>query len=149
MNKHALVRGIGLKFIQDHYQMRLLLEGEAVYRAALNNMDTSEIAGLTGDVKSRLPDLSNEAFTWYNQCFHVAIWEAADNQLLESYLMGLWNGPSKGKTVSNIDHYLHSIQEHEQIITAIAEGRGEDARVCMHNHISRGLENMLKSYQLL
>jgi DNA-binding GntR family transcriptional regulator len=149
MNKHALVRGIGIKFIQDHYKMRLLLEGEAVYCATLNKMDTSEIATLTGEVKSQLPDLSSEAFVYYNQCFHVAIWEAADNRLLESYLMGLWNGPSKGKTVSNIDHYIHSIREHEQIITAIAEGRGEDARLCMHNHVSRGLENMLKSYQLL
>jgi DNA-binding GntR family transcriptional regulator len=149
MNKHALVRGIGLKFIRDHYQMRILLEGEAVYCAACNRMDTSELAQLTGEVKSRLPDLSSEVFTCYNQCFHVALWEAADNRLLEGYLMGLWNGPSKGRTVSNIDHYVHSIREHEEIIAAIAEGRGEDARRCMHDHVSRGFENMVKSYQLL
>ncbi|MFP3040770.1 GntR family transcriptional regulator [Treponema primitia] len=148
MNKHALVLGIDLKFIQDHYRMRILLEGEAAFCAANNNMDTGEIAEITRNIKNKLPGVAPEEFADYNQRFHTIIWESADNQRLYSFLMSLWNGASKGKAVSNMDHFNRSIYEHEQIISAIAGHQAEQSQQFMHKHVSRGLENMLRSYQL-
>jgi DNA-binding GntR family transcriptional regulator len=149
MNKHALVRGISVKFIEDHYRIRRLLEGEAAFCAAGNNMDVGKIAELSKEIKSRFPNVSTDFFNEYNQCFHVAIWEAADNERLHSFLMSLWNGASKGKTISDIDHYMKSTKEHEQIIEAISKHKAEDARRFMEAHVLRGLQNMLKSYELI
>ena len=40
MNKGAIVNNIDKKFIQDIFEMRILLESEAAYRAAKNGMET-------------------------------------------------------------------------------------------------------------
>jgi DNA-binding GntR family transcriptional regulator len=148
MNKHALVRAIGVKFIEDHYRIRRLLEGEAAFCAAENSMDVREISELTGRIDKQLPNITTEIFNDYNQRFHVAVWEAANNERLHTFLMSLWNGASKGKTISDTDHYIQSTREHMQIIGAISRHRAEDARKFMEAHVLRGLKNMLKSYQL-
>jgi DNA-binding GntR family transcriptional regulator len=148
MNKHALVRSIGVKFIEDHYKIRRLLEGEAAFAAARNNMDVEKISALTGGIKKQFPGVSTAEFNEYNQRFHLAIWEAANNERLHAFLMSLWNGASKGKTISDAEHYIQSTNEHEQIIVAISKSQAEEARRFMEAHILRGLKNMLKSYQL-
>ena len=38
MNKGAIVNPIDEKYIRDHYEMRMLLESEAAYRAAKNGL---------------------------------------------------------------------------------------------------------------
>jgi DNA-binding GntR family transcriptional regulator len=147
MNKHALVLGITPKFIQDHYKTRILLEGEAAYRAAENNMDVTLLAEKNKTIKKNIPNFTADEFAEYNQWFHVSIWDAADNQKLRNLLMGFWNGASVGRTIPDKDHFARSIKEHERITAAIKNHRAEDAKQLMGDHIFRGMQNMLKSYQ--
>ncbi|MDR0623862.1 MAG: GntR family transcriptional regulator [Treponema sp.] len=147
MNKHALVRGITVKFIQDHYKTRIILEGEAAYCAAENNMDITPLVERNLLIKNKSPGFTADEFAEYNQWFHVSIWDAADNQRLRSLLMGFWNGASVGRAIPGEDHFIRSIKEHEQITAAIKNHRAADAKRLMGNHIFRGMQNILKSYQ--
>lgn len=52
MNRGAIVKGIDAKFIQDHFDMRILLEREAAFRAAQRGMDIF-CAALSGGLRRR------------------------------------------------------------------------------------------------
>lgn len=148
MNKGAIVRGIDRKFIIDHYETRMLLEGNAAFRAAQRRPDTGAIAKLCQETlyALRRSDISQSVEA--NQTIHLFIWRAADNQRLYSFLMSLWNGPSIGKTTTQLEHHLKSALEHCEIIRSIQDGNAEEARQSMERHIQRSMENILASFAL-
>ena len=78
MNRGAIVTGIDEKFIQDHFQVRILLEGEAAARAAGNAMDTRELTALQQWAQDHRDTMSEQEYQDYNQQFHTAIWRAAE-----------------------------------------------------------------------
>lgn len=147
MNRGAIVKGIDEKFIQDHFDMRILLEGEAAYRAAQRSMDVSALHQEQNQAESRFLTMGAEEYGKYNQDIHVAIWRAADNQKLYDYLSALWNGPSIGRSVEPNDHRAKSIQEHGFILRCIEQGLAEAARDAMRQHIERSKQNILDSFQ--
>ena len=147
MNKGAIVKGVDEKFIKDHYEMRMLLEGEAAKRAAENKMETSALLEEVKNANTNPESLSKEYYEDLNQRIHTSIWKAADNQKLYSYLMSLWNGPSIGRKTSAGDHYKASTGEHMKTLEAISENNGELARKCMEEHIRRSMDNILSSFK--
>ncbi|NLW56624.1 MAG: GntR family transcriptional regulator [Firmicutes bacterium] len=146
MNKTAVVKKIDTKFILDHYEMRILLECEAVVRATANQMDTTALAEQQKKILNRLDELTEEEYIAYNQVLHTSIWKAADNQKLYNILMDLWNGPSIGKTTSTAEHRLRSIEEHGEIIQFIQSRNPQNAKQAMDKHIRRSMNNILESY---
>ncbi len=147
MNKGAIVKQIDEKFITDHYEMRILLESEAAARAAARGMEVSSLLTELYHLADNMASVDPKYYTELNQQIHTAIWHAADNQRLYDYLMNLWNGPSVGKTASEKDHYSRSTEEHILILQAIRDKNQEEARKIMAGHISRSMENILKSFQ--
>lgn len=147
MNKGAVVKHIDEKFVSDHYEMRILLEGEAAARAARNGMETSELLAKLYHLKDNLKVTERQYYTDLNQELHTSIWRAADNQKLYSFLSGLWNGPSTGQANSELEHFCKSTEEHIQILQYIRDRREEEARLLMQQHISRSMENILKSFR--
>lgn len=143
MNKGAIVQGIDGKFIRDHYEIRTLLESEAAARAAERGMDVSALLDETCAARSEQSFTNKEYYEDLNQRIHMAIWKAADNQRLYSYLMNLWNGPSIGKTTVESNHYKISTDEHIATLKAIASRNPEEARRIMSEHITRSMNNML------
>mgnify|MGYP001036622783 CR=1 FL=1 len=146
MNRGAIVKGIDEKFIQDHFDMRILLEGEAAFRAAQRSMDVSALRPEQNRAEARFLAMDPEEYGKYNQDIHVAIWTAADNQKLYDYLSALWNGPSIGRSVEPNDHRAKSIQEHGYILRCIERGLAEEARAAMRQHIQRSKQNILESF---
>lgn len=142
MNKGAIVKPMDEKFITDHYEMRALLEGEAAARAAKNKMDVSEYL----EKLNHMEDISRRDYEDFNQQIHTAIWKCADNQKLYNFLMSLWNGPSIGQSNSEADHITKSTEEHINILKSIEKGDAEGAREIMVTHITRSMENILKSF---
>ena len=103
MNRGAIVKPIGEKFITDHYEMRALLESEAAARAAIRGLPECE--ALLQRLKSlleRISAVSAEEYEALNLAVHTAIWTAADNERLQKFLESLWNGPSVGFTAANL-----------------------------------------------
>lgn len=147
MNKGAIVKQIDQKFITDHYEMRILLESEAAVRAARNGMDVSELLARLYHLTDNLSTLDRPYYTELNQEIHTSIWTAADNQKLYNFLMSLWNGPSTGSANSELDHYVQSTEEHIQILQSIRSKDTAKARQMMEQHITRSMNNILKSYR--
>lgn len=147
MNKEAIVQGITVKTIQEHFEMRRLLEGEAAARTALRGFDISELQKSHDAMVQRAGNFSGEDYLSYNQDFHATIWSAADNSKMYSFLSSLWNGSSFGKTVSAREHQLISIQEHGNILEFIRSGDPYLARKEMEHHIDRSMNNIIESFR--
>ena len=147
MNRGAIVNNIDRKFIADIFDMRVLLESEAAARAAANGMATAELLERLFELRDHLDTLNRADYEALNQDLHMAIWTAADNHKLKSYLLELWNGPSTGRGGDEAAaHYRESTFEHIAILQAIRDGKAEEARSAMARHIARSRENILKRY---
>lgn len=147
MNRGAIVNKIDRKFIRDIFEMRRLLESEAVVRAAKNGMETKELLERLYDLRDHISEVSRETYESLNQDIHTAIWKAADNHQLQKYLLEMWNGPSiAGSAKDILEHYRNSTYEHIQILQFIRDGMADEARKAMELHISRSMANMLVRY---
>ena len=147
MNKGAIVNTIDRKFVQDIFEMRILLEAEAARRAAENGMDTEKLLRRLNSMQKHLDDLNVPDYEALNQEIHETIWQAADNHQLKGYLLELWNGPSVGRGENAAaHHYQASTAEHIAILEAIRDGQPKKAKQAMQRHITRSMENMLSHY---
>ena len=147
MNRGAIVNKIDRKFIRDIFEMRRLLESEAVVRAAKNGMETKKLLERLYDLRDHISEVSRETYESLNQDIHTAIWKAADNHQLRKYLLEMWNGPSiAGSAKDILEHYRNSTYEHIQILQFIRDGMADEARKAMELHISRSMANMLAFY---
>lgn len=147
MNKGAIVNTIDRKFITDHYEMRMLLEGEAAYLAAMNRMDATALLEECHQFRTRLLREDTDGYIDFNQRIHTAIWTAAGNNKLYNTLMNLWNGPSIGRDTNTIDHQFLSNAEHLAVLDHIQHRDAEMARKVMSRHIERSMENILGGYR--
>ena len=149
MNKGAIVNNIDRKFIQDIFEMRILLESEAAYRAAQNGMETEKLLEHLYDLREHLNAINVAEYEKLNQEIHQSIWRAADNHQLTGYLMDLWNGPSVGHGDNAAQHhYESSTHEHIVLLQAIRDGKPEEAKNAMNRHISRSMENILEHHAI-
>ena len=145
MSKGAIVNKIDQKFIQDTFEMRILLESTAAYKAAEKGLkDADTYIARLKDMESRLDFIDDKSYEELNQSVHMAIWEAADNQKLTTYLMELWNGPSTGHAIPEEQkHYRLSTEEHIQILENIRDHQPQAAKEAMERHIRRSEDNVL------
>ena len=144
MNRGAIVLPVDNKFIRDHFEMRMLLEGEAAFRAAERGM--TEESKLLEEQRRLLRDFDQVSISEIeeaNVALHTAIWKAADNQKLYDYLNALWNGPSIRDEKMTKKHHQLSLKEHIAVLEKIGEASAEGAKEAMRIHIGRSLQNML------
>ena len=148
MNRGAVVAAIDEKFIRDHFEVRILLESEAVGRAARFRMDTAPLEQLQQWAEEHRKDMTGEQYRDYNQRFHIALWKAAGNDKLYQLLSSLWNGPSSATRERDRAHEALSIQEHRQLLESVRAGEENRARQLMDGHIGRSMQNILSSFRL-
>ena len=147
MNRGAVVVGIDEKFIRDHFELRILLETEAITRAASRNADMAYLEELQSYAEAHREQLTEEEYRNYNQRFHEKLWRAADNQKLYDLLTSLWNGPSGGNVGRDPDHERLSILEHRMMLDHLSRGDGGAAGTVMTAHIVRSMNNILGSFR--
>ena len=144
------VNTIDRAFVQDIFEMRILLESEAAYRAAVRGMERELLDSLLErlrHLRDHFDTLNAADYVALNQAVHQAVWQAAGNHQLTKYLLELWNGPSVGHGENAAEHhYQASTPEHIDILESIRDRRPEDARKAMAGHIRRSMENMLAHY---
>ena len=147
MNKGAIVNNIDRKFVQDIFEMRILLEAEAARKAAENGMETEALLRRLKDMREHMDSLDVRDYETLNQEIHQSIWRAADNHQLTAYLLELWNGPSVGRGENAAaHHYQASTDEHIAILEAVRDRQPDAAEQAMRRHIGRSMENMLSHY---
>ena len=147
MNRGAVVVGIDEKVIQDHFELRLLLETEAVRRAAMRRPDITALEKIQTWAEENRETMTEAEYRNYNQHFHDSLWRWADNQKLYGLLSSLWNGPSGGNVGRDPDHERLAIQEHREILEHMHRGNTEAAAAVMTAHIVRSMNNILRSFR--
>lgn len=148
MNKGAIVKKIDEKYIRDHYEMRILLESEASYRAAKNGIpNVDDLLKNLHNIEKKMEQVSNQEYEDLNWKVHTAIWTAANNDKLYNFLSSLWNGPSIGFLNPKLDHYKKSTAEHIAILEYIKKHDCENAKNEMKIHTERSMNNILKSFE--
>jgi DNA-binding GntR family transcriptional regulator len=147
-NRCAIVKGVSIEAIKDHYEIRILLETDAVRRACENmNEDilkTLQEVAKQGEEAKKSGD--TEAFSLANQAFHMVIWEAAKSEKLKSFLSSLWNGLSMNRVVSAQEYTNSSQNDHETLIQKIIDKDYEEACSCMKEHIIRSMNSTLANF---
>ena len=137
-NKSAIVTDIPSNYIKEYFELRILLECEAVSRATTNLNDLTEIISINEDYKKAILSGDTEQARILNEAFHLLIWDAAENSKLKSFLIQLWNGLS---VLS--DNIKYTYEEHEAIIDAFKRKNSEDAKKTMKIHLERSMKNLL------
>lgn len=144
-NKAAIVKEISTAFIKEHFEIRMILECEAVARAATRMTDFDEIISIHKQNKNAVENNDIDQINICNQAFHICIWENSGNSKLKSMLSQLWNGLFAGMEVEAIKHAHISHEEHGEIILALKEKNPIKARDIMEKHLKRGMENISKT----
>ncbi|WP_319560486.1 GntR family transcriptional regulator [Marispirochaeta sp.] len=142
-NKGAIVKNITKDFVREHFELRLILECEAIARACQFTEDISELEYIHAQQKKAIDSLDMVTTGECNQALHMVIWKNAKNTKMESLLEHLWNGLSTGIVVTPQLHAKESYDEHSLMIKAIKEKNPELGREVMKKHITRSMENML------
>lgn len=144
-HRRAVVRTLTPEEISDHYDIRILLEGEAAARAC-NNPDKADILACFEEVERAGEEGDSSAFVEANYAFHHAIWEASGSTNLVQLLEQMWNGlpPHLPELVPG--QVAHSRLEHRWIVDALTHGDAETARTVMAAHIRRSMTEFLKSF---
>ena len=142
-NKAAVVLGINQQLIKDHYELRALLESEAIGIVAEKHKNIYEINEIYEAAEKSLKERKYGDYKAYNQSWHMAIWRAAGNSSMNRVLCNLWNGLSQGYKMTEKDYAKISIGEHEDIMKALRKYDGPKCRKLMRHHIIRSMQSIL------
>ncbi|MDY4609349.1 MAG: GntR family transcriptional regulator [Sphaerochaetaceae bacterium] len=142
-NKGAIVLGISEKWIREHFELRAILEREAVMMVCRKNVDLSSILNVDARSQEVLKYQTWQDYADCNQSFHMEIWTAAGNEKLKELLSSLWNGLSMGYRVTEEEYARLSIGEHQEIVAALVAKDGQKAGQLMEAHILRSMESIL------
>lgn len=143
--KHAgvFVRTLEAKEVADLYELRSLLDGHAGQRAA--QLPAKRRAALQTLLSQQLAAMSAQAARHHvqgyyasNLAFHWAIVEAADNQMLLNTYRGIVQQLhlSRLKNLSRDIGMQVSLDEHAQIVAALAAGDADGCRRLLAHHVS-------------
>jgi len=148
-NRCAIVKGISVEAIKDHYEMRILLETEALRRACERMTDaTLKAIQSVNKQGQRAKDASDtEAYNLANQAFHMTIWEAADSEKLKSFLSLLWNGLSMNRLVTAQEYAGISLADHNKIVEQLVHKDYEGACETMRQHIIYSMNSTLSNFK--
>jgi DNA-binding GntR family transcriptional regulator len=141
----AVVREVTLEDIQEHYELRALLEGEAAARASKYSDDFSRIFAALEKTEQAAQVGDVAAYVSANEEFHRAIWEAGKGQRLHMMLNQIWNGLPTRLPELLSDQIKLSLSEHRQIVQVISERKAEEARAMMSHHIMRSFQAFVAS----
>lgn len=148
-NRCAIVKGISIEAIKDHYEMRILLETEALRRACQHmNDETLKAIQTVNKQGQRAKEAGDtEAYNLANQAFHMTIWEAADSEKLKSFLSLLWNGLSMNHLVTAQEYAGISLADHNKIVELLEKKDYEGACETMRQHIIYSMNSTLANYK--
>ena len=146
-NSGAIVRALTRDEVSNVFRIREVLEGLAA-RLAADNVKQGESAHelLALEESHRLTfDGSPASYMRYNDLFHALIVRLSANEQLIQLLRQLHVRVYRlqVEALRTSVSYVNSRREHEEIVRAIAKGKGAEAERIMRNHIRRRLLEIL------
>jgi GntR family transcriptional repressor for pyruvate dehydrogenase complex len=131
---------IRLGELQDRCDAICRLQG-AVARAAADSRTAADVAALRELLRAYRTAETGVAAQQADSHLHLAIMDAAHNDVLKQVLLDLkatvsigspahpWGEPSTMRTME-----LRALHDHEHLVAAIADGRGDDADALARSH---------------
>lgn len=141
-----LVRDVTLSDLKDLFEALLILERSAAALAArrIKPVQVSELQKINSEFEKAWEKKDFLQVTLQNSRFHRAVYDAADNAFLKSYLDSLQNQSQRlaylcfSRQEATIDlesHAVHSIKDHERLITSLQKGDEAEAVHIVTEHI--------------
>lgn len=128
-----LVRDVTLNDLKDLFETLLILERSAAALAArrIKSEQVTMLRKINADFEKAWKKKDFLQVTLQNSRFHRAVYDAADNAFLKSYLDSLQNQSQRlaylcfSRQEASIDlesHAVHSIKDHESLIASLRKG---------------------------
>lgn len=134
-NRSVIVNEMRYRDIQDHFEIRGLLEAEAAVLAVRRGDDFSKLIEMEYKCRKEAENQNKELFEYYNYQFHEEIWRLADSRRLNRMIKQIWNAVSYVKAESPQKRMSVSSAEHVKILEAITHRQEDVARAAMYDHI--------------
>lgn len=145
IDKKGISSLAGLKTdIRDLYEMRLIVEPEAAYYAALraDEEEMERILRLGRQIEKAIE--AGRDRTEAERDFHKAIAKATHNEFMTKLLPVIYQAIDKGVQLSahREKAVADTVQDHRTIMEFLRRRNGEGARSAMKLHILHAMENM-------
>ena len=142
-NKVATVNEISGKFLRDHFEMRSMLEQEAMRRACHKTIDCTPLWDNYYKAESAINNHDFYSFNEYNRQIHQAIWQAADNIQLEKMLSQMWNTMMADHDSAE-EFAKKSNEEHKKMIECIQSHDEATGMQTIAKHVERSYQGIQK-----
>lgn len=142
----AIVTPVSIEDIEEIYQLRALLEGEAVVKALpfLGEEEINELENIYGRMLILKADEHDmEEFMALNSEFHRIIREGCPWRRIQGFIETLWKGIPPYTPSLLADHLSESHKEHGQMLQAIKDKDAEKLRQVTVQHIMRTKDNLI------
>jgi GntR family transcriptional repressor for pyruvate dehydrogenase complex len=135
----SLLLSLDASNLRELYEMRMLIEGELAALAAERRSDEDLGRMLTALQQMRDGLDSEQLYIDADVQFHLAIADASKNRFAGHMMQALRE--LFHRALTSVYHISGSpetsLEQHQQILDAIAAGRPEEARRCMQEHLIR------------
>lgn len=143
----AVVTPVSTEDIEEIYQLRAILEGEAVVKSLpfLDEEDIRELEAIYGKMLQLKADETDmESYMRLNAEFHQIIREGCPWRRIQGFIETLWKGipPYTPSLLAN--HLPESHKEHGLMLQYIKEKNAEKLKEVTINHILRTKENLIQ-----
>lgn len=147
----AIVTPISIDDIEEIYQLRAMLEGEAAVKA-LPFLDEEDIRDLE-ELYEQMIQLDHsetdmEKYMKMNADFHQIIIEACPWRRIKGYIDTLWKGIPPYTPSVLVDHLAESHKEHSLIVKYVKENNPIKLRDVIETHILRTKDNLIKMIEM-
>ena len=143
----AIVTPVSIEDIEEIYQLRALLEGEAVVKALpfLGEEEIVELENIYGRMLMLKADEHDmEEFMALNSEFHRIIREGCPWRRIQGFIETLWKGIPPYTPSLLADHLSESHKEHGQMLQSIKDKDAKKLRQVTVQHILRTKDNLIR-----
>lgn len=143
----AVVTPVSADDIEEIYQLRALLEGEAVMKSLpfLDEEDIEELESIYEKMIGLKADESDlEEYMTLNARFHQIIREGCPWRRIQGFIETLWKGIPPYTPSLLINHLEESHNEHRLMVEYIKQKDAEKLKEVTVKHILRTKENLIK-----
>ncbi len=137
------------KLLSDWYNVRMILEGEAM-KMVVENATDQEIDNIRylAEEEKKLIIEDNKAFVEADQKFHKALADATHNDIMKKILPSLHEWMYFGIISNNYemlgpDLKTNAFENHDNILKFIIARDGEGAKLAMRYHMIKGLKDLI------
>jgi DNA-binding GntR family transcriptional regulator len=148
-NRGARVADIDVADMPTPYEARLVVEPGAARLAAERALagPQQRMRDAIARQREAIPDIARSFAA--NRDFHIALVEAAGNELILQFVQNLWVSRI-GAAIYELQaetpqQMRHDADEHEEILEAIADGDGRRAESLTRRHVAAALRRLQRS----